>query len=1757
MQIADYLIRETLYQGSKFFVYRAKKTDSNIVYILKALGKKSVHYFKTVLGLQNEYNLLTQITSAYVIKPVKWIDTKNFTALVLEDINGKDFTRELRDAPFSVNQFMKFALKIAIGLTDIHRKNIIHQDISPSNIIWNSETGKLQIIDFDIATKYDIKISHSGNPEKLQGTLPYISPEQTGRMNRTVDHRTDLYSIGVIFYEMLTGKCPFVYLDPMEVVYSHLARDPEPPHFINDKIPRPLSDILLKLLSKNAEDRYQSAEGLKHDLEMLQKVFLNLEDWSSIHLGKKDFSGKLQIPEKLYGREQEIKQLLNSYHRVSLGAKEMLLVAGYSGTGKTALVNEINRPITRDRGYFIGGKFDQLHRTVPYSAFIQALNHLCQLLLSEDQDVLAKWKSNIMQAVGELGKILTDILPQLEFIIGRQPNIPEVGGEEAEKRFNYIFQRFFQVISSKEHPIVVFIDDLQWADFASLNLLKVLMDDKQNQYLLLIGAYRDNEVSLSHPLIATIEEIQQEHGKLATISVRNLSAEHLLEWLQDTLRIVTNQKLERLAHLIYQKTQGNAFFTIQFLENLYKENLLYFDFKQFTWVYDITKMEKQNITDNVIDLLVGRILTLPKRVQEALKLASCIGNVFDLDTLTVILEREKTVHQKTLETALTERLIYPLGEEKYKFVHDRIQQAAYSLTADKDKKPLHLKIGRLLLKTYDILDGSKTIEDIGDAEQHIFTIVNHLNIGIDLIENLQEKLKLAELNLIAEQHARRSGAYKFAQDYMQKSLFLLPSDCWQQHYDLTLSIFNEAIQVSYLCGNFQEVESLVKTLLEYSPNILDQRVAYEYLMHSFISQNQPDIGIKTLLDVFKKLGVDIQFSGETETELMLHKVHEILTHKGEDTLKYLPVMRDPEKELALRFFVIGMTAIIYARQDLLPFITCKMMELSLNHGFTYETPFVFVTYGMVINTLGDTSGAYKIGKLSMGLLERISANEINKPKMNYMIYAYLLGWKEHYKELGKRLKQNCQFALNVGDNEYLGYCLSNISFFLNRTDTEVGALNAMLQVNEEILVQVKQPISIIFSKIERESNSNLLGEKQNPAALEINSEENLPESITNIINFSISNRKIFLSYLFDDYTHIAEYIRDAEKYWAIIQVHLVFWKVDFHFYIPLAYLQLYTRTETKADKKNYLKKAKESIATMKKWADFGPVNFLHKYYMMQAELYRVAGKNHQAAEYYDKAIEKAFENEYINEAAMANELAAKFYMKNGRDKLATFYFMEAKNCYHRWGAKAKVKHLEDNYPKYLSPRISGSTLSRGTIFSSAGGSTTAFALDIRTILKASQTLSSEVELKLLLEKMMQIVIQNAGAQRGLFIESKAQQLLVQAEGSTEQVSDILQALPIGSDKAPLSVINYVFRSKQQMVFDNISKDINYSKDSYIKRNQPKSVVCSPVLRKGEFSFIIYLENNLVEGAFTPARLEILNMLSTQIAISIENAELYENLEETVKKRTIALKKTNNKLEESHKKIIDSVNYASRIQKAVLPNPENIAQFFPDHFLLNRPHSVVSGDFYWIRQIDNKIVVAVADCTGHGIPGALVSMLGMAFLNEIVPLLTLQSQLKASDILDELRSKTKKAFKQSGKLSDQQEGMDIALCIIDPLNRLLQYAGAYNPLYLIRENQLIEIKGDRMPIGIHQKEKPFTTHDIQIQHGDIIYLFTDGFTDQLNEKGLKKFNKKRLKNLLVEINQEPMARQKEILIKRFEEWKGNFPQIDDVLIFGIRLDSGLI
>lgn len=773
---------------------------------------------------KKEYDILEEVEILGVRKVLAYEQGE----IILEYVAGNSLKSFFKDRPFKLSERLEIFQQIAKILAKVHQTGIIHKDINPSNILI-TENKLVYLIDFGIASKFTLRQPNLGNPEKLEGTLHYISPEQTGRMNRSVDYRTDLYALGATFYELLTGQVPFEEKEAIDLVHAHLAKKPQNPTELNENIPPQISEIILKLLEKNPEDRYQSALGLAKDLEKLWTYLESSNPIPAFALGQEDFSGKLQIPEKLYGREKERKVILDAFERVKLGVVELTLVAGYSGTGKSVLINETHRPLTSTKGYFIEGKFDQFKRNIPFSAWIQAFKNFVDLLLTENEETLAHWKGIILESVGENGGVLTEVIPSLELIIGKQATVSEVGGQESQNRFNYVMQNFVRAITTEEHPLIIFIDDLQWADLASLNLLKILVTDKENAYLLCVGAYRDNEVSATHSLTTTLKEIEADSYNINEIQIGNLSKEAVLEMLAETLSFPKNEKLRVLEENILSKTQGNAFFTHQFLKNLYEEELLKFDFEEKRWAWDNVKIQAANFTDNVVELMTEKVTKLPENIQSLLKLAACIGNKFDFDTLKMIVATPDV--NSGLERTVLEGLIYPTKSNQYKFVHDRIQQAAYTLIPENQKQETHLKIGYIL---YQQLSEE-------EREERLFDISNHYNMGKEIFTEEDRQIAI-ELNQEAALKAKASASFDTMLNYAQQAKDLLTEDTWQHNYAQTFSIYHIFANAAYLNRKGDKVIGIIEKILQNAQDPLDKAEILLLLM-----QQQAEDGSERLV----------------------------------------------------------------------------------------------------------------------------------------------------------------------------------------------------------------------------------------------------------------------------------------------------------------------------------------------------------------------------------------------------------------------------------------------------------------------------------------------------------------------------------------------------------------------------------------------------------------------------------------------------------------------------------------------------------------------------------------------------------------------------------------------------------------------------------------------------------------------------------------------------------------------------------------------
>ncbi|TAG48376.1 MAG: PAS domain S-box protein [Oscillatoriales cyanobacterium] len=1461
---------------------------------------------------RQEYEITRSLNIEGVVKAYSQQDYQRTLVILLEDFGGESLEYWMRQQldfyPMPLSVFLNMAIAITDTLGKIHAAHVIHKDINLSNIVFNPKTGVVKIIDFGIATRFSRTNPTFKSLHLLEGTPAYLSPEQTGRMNRMLDYRTDFYSLGVTFYELLTGHLPFPATNMLELVHCHIAKQPVPPHEMNAAIPKPISDIILKLMAKNAEDRYQSAWGIKADLELCDRQFAEMGRIDRIQLALQDVCDRFQIPQKLYGREKEIALLLAAFDRVAslennriAGFQnnseirfkvEMMLVSGYAGIGKSALVQELYKPITAKRGYFISGKFDQFQRNIPYSAIVDALRKLVQQLLSEPDEQLEQWRSQILNALGSNGQLMIDVIPEVELIIGKQPPVPEVGATEAQNRFNRVFQQFIRVFCSEEHPLAIFLDDLQWIDSATLKLIELMLLDEQAQSLFLIGAYRDNEVTPTHPLSLMLSELRKQGAVLQEIVLSPLMLEPLSQLIAETLHQNTDT-VRSLAELVLRKTEGNPFFVSEFLRLLYSENLLSFDAENLSWQWNLAQIQAQNMTDNVVELLLLKLQKLPEGTQQMLRLAACVGAEFDLETLAIICEQSPQTISLDLLAAIQAGLIQPLSEldedllvQEYKFLHDRVQQAAYALIDESHKQVVHLQIGRNLLK--------KTLPE--QLSERLFEIVDHLNHGAELVSAQLERTKIARLNLIAGQKAKAATAYEAAFKYFTTGLQLLNSESWQSEYDLTLVLYSEAAEAAYLQGRFDEMEQLVEVVLDRAKTVVDKVQAYDSRIQGYLSQGNLKEVLKTGLEALKLLGIDlIENPSQADIQRELESTAALFAEREIEDLIDLPEMTAPEPLAALSILANMGSAVFITLPELWILIVCKRVNLSINYGNTTWSPHSYVAYGSVLcGVVQDIELGYKFGQLALSLAERLHSKKGNSKTLMFSSF-HILHWKVHLRRTITFLVDSYQNAVETGDFEsagYTAYFVCHNSFFAGEKLTQLEQKTATYS---KAISQIRRESPSNWLAILWQSILNLLDRSENPSRLVgrvCNEEESLPHALAVKDGSAIKMLylyKVILHYLFEEYHQAIQTAILARQYFEEVTAITVL--PVFCFYHSLALLSL-SLDASNSEKSAWLNSVNTNQEKMQKWAEHAPMNYLHKFYLVEAEKARVLGQFLEAEEFYERAIAGTAENEYVQEEALAYELAAKHYLARGRSKIAQTYMKEAHYCYDRWGAKAKVKDLEKRYPQLLNfnlIRQSNSTLTEGTISHSTA------AIDLAAVMKAAQALSEIIHLDQLIAKLMQAVIQNAGAETGALILLEDDQLTVVAQCSGSRQCDLEKLAVADCVTIPVSVIHLVERTQETLVLDDAVSESSFSTDPYIQHQQTRSLLSMPILKQNQLVGILYLENKLSTAVFTRDRLQVLKLLIAQAAISLENARLYEQLadyaetlERKVEERTQAL-----------------------------------------------------------------------------------------------------------------------------------------------------------------------------------------------------------------------------------------------------------------------------
>jgi predicted ATPase/signal transduction histidine kinase/tRNA A-37 threonylcarbamoyl transferase component Bud32 len=1572
LNLSGYRVSEQIHHGKRSSIYRGIAEADGLPVIIK-IPSSPLPSAQQLIQLRHQYAVTKDLTLASIQKPLALVTHQNAYALITEDRGGislKEFLE--REGAFAATpQKLKLFLQIAIQLADmlagLYCHQIVHKDIKPANILFNSETEQIYSIDFSVASLLPKETATLENYTALEGTLAYIAPEQTGRMNRGIDYRCDFYALGITFYELLTGELPFTCKNARELVHAHLARIAVPANSVCAEIPEILSAIVEKLMSKNAEDRYQNALGLKYDLEL---CWLRLETNGTIApfaLGTKDLSDRFAIPDRIYGRDRETADLLAAFARTSQGRAELIAISGCSGIGKTAIVREIYPHIARQHSFFGTGKFDQFNRNIPFSAVAQACGELVRQLCSESTAEFQLWSERILTVVGETGQLLIDIIPELERVIGQQKPVPKLSGNAARQRFNLVFQKFIRLFATAERPLVIFLDDLQWADLASIELLKTLMHDVS--HLLLLVAYRDNEVSPIHPFAVAIDEIQTAGAIVTNIDVKPLDFSALNHLIADTLHCDLSNS-EPLTRLVEQKTQGNPFFTAQFLQTLHQGGQITFNSTSGAWQCDLAQVKTLALTDDIVEFMTQQLQNLPASTQELMKLAACVGGSFDIETIAAISLDCVADFGAAMWKALAAGLVIPttdtykfftplMGESiagdphrsvnaTYRFLHDRVQQAAYALIPATKKPETHLKIGRLLQENFP---------------DRVFDIVDHLDRARTLITQPSELIALAELNLDAGKKAINATAYAAARDYLQIGLKILPSDAWETDYRLTLTLYLAAAEVAYLNGNLAEMEELCGVVMRSARDILDRVEIYRIQVAALTANGKMLEAIDIGIDALAQLGIDIpKQPDENQTGLVLQTVEQQLNGKEIGELLYLPATTDLKLQKSMQLMADLGAPIFVATPQLYPILSGKMVLLSMEFGNSPASAIGYINYGLVLSASDkNTNAGYSFGQLALDL-----ADLLNESTIEGRIAFLFANWIEHRKRLSRQtistLKSAYSYIREAGDLLVMGYSMSSYFDANLLSGVDLGDWEAEISTYIQELERVKQYSAKAYLKIKQQVAKNLLITVPQPWCL---NGEAYDETVTlsqhqqneDLLALAyLYTYKLMLAFIFGNYAAALENIAPAARYlpalWGMIPIPV------FHFYAALTFLADVADLPA-AERIATLDRVNIHQETIELWAKDAPMNHRHKWYLIEAEKQRVLGNKDEAIEYYDLAIAGAKQHQFNHEEAIANELAARFYLNEGRVQLARTYILEAYYGYTRWGASAKLTQLTNLYPGLLdmvadSVAVDPTTGDLPTDFTLVAANSE--VLDLATLLDASTLISREVELDRLLMKFLQIMAINAGADKCVLLlkqEDGLQEVAIVQGGSAPM---LLEPTPVEfSGNVPISIINQVDRSLQPIA----NGDRHSPEDAYLAHYQPKSLLCLPMLDRGRSIGILYLENYHAARTFTPDRVKPLEILVAQAAISIENAKLYQSLkasvdllEQKVEERTIELK--------AAKELAETSEQA----KTTLFNHINHELRTPMNAILGMSEGLLDGAYGEINPKQRRSVEVIANSGNH-------------------------------------------------------------------------------------------------------------------------------------------------------------------------------------------------
>jgi predicted ATPase/serine phosphatase RsbU (regulator of sigma subunit)/tRNA A-37 threonylcarbamoyl transferase component Bud32 len=1734
-------IERPIHESFRTIVYRATVHEDGSKVAVKC-PRSEYPSASDLARFRNEFEVTRQISSQGVIRADRLGTLDSRLYLILPYFDGVPLSR-LKGESLPLIDLLTLMLHIVRAVGEIHQAGVVHKDLSPTNILVDPGLSSVRIIDFDIASRLQREQQEAVAPSALEGTLRYISPEQTGRMNRAVDYRADFYSLGAIFYELLAGAPVFECEDATELVHHHIAKRPFFPLQVRQRVPGPIREVVLKLLVKTPEERYQSAAGIERDLKRCLDELRSTGDIVPFSLGEEDASDRFVVAQRLYGREVESETMLETFAEVSAGQKRILLISGASGVGKSSLVREVHRSIAEKNGFLASGRADQLRHNIPYAALSQAVREVARQIISEGENARIRWQQKIAEAVGPSARVLADIMPELAAITGPLPPVPRLEPQESQNRLREAFRRLIGLLANGDHPLVLFLDDLQWVDSAALTLLRALLLDHTVTHLLFIGVYRDNEVGPGHPVNLLLEQLREAGSAPVHLPLGPLTAEAVGELITDTLRSHAAE-VRPLAQLVHQRTGGNAFFVSEYLEYLHREGLISFQRNRGAWSWDLATIRERGVSDSLVDLVRARIRQTPAETRRALQIGACIGARFDLPTLSVLMKTGPDLLGEVMVAAVREGIVTLLGASyqllesgssgperavTFCFVHDRVRQAAYELLDPDEQRQLHLQISRVLRGPGD-----------EPPEGRLYQVVDHLNNAWPLITHLDERRLAWRLNLKAARLAKLNAAYDVALRCLRVAMAELPADAWKREYRLTRDLHLERAECEYLGGDRNKVEEVIASALAQISEPVDRAPFYAVAIPLKTNQGQPRQAIALGAEALAQLGLDLPI--DPKDEMVTQAIVETrrrLEGVGRESLLELPRLEDPEKLAVMRLFNRLGPPTYFTDPGLYALMHCQVVAVSLTHGHASESVRGYSVYGMILATHDQQYEEARLyGELAIELADRL--NSVHMKGVSRVLCAcFISHWSRDSEQALTQMEDAYRYLREAGDIVLASFalCFRAVILFIQGAPlhrVETAAAEALGYLRE-----VRYRDLSAFMDSVRQVVKALQGGTASPTSLD---DEQYGEAAARqtMQAFNIKTplhhylvAKLQLHYWFGELDQAAEQLGPSQQLvplsWGALLIS------EHVFYSGLLALNLCGREAlppaVRAEHRRNATLAQDQLRT---WAVSAPGNFMAKHLLLEAEAARVDGQNERALELYDGALEVARERQNLQMEAMTAELAGKFHLKLARRLIAGAYLKHAVYSYTRWGASAKAAELQRRYPSLLGGAgavVVGNSGPGSSVRESDSGSGPLENLDVAAITKATHAIAEEIVLDKLVTKFMRILVENAGAELGclIFPRETGMQILVRAQVDDAAGATLVDEPLAESDEVVPTIVELVARSERHVLYEDAARAAELMRDKVARVRLPRSVLCFPVMHLGRLSCIVYLENNLAPAVFTAKHVEVLRMLSAQAAISIENAHLYSGLQEKIAELEKA-----QLLAAERERLKKEMEIAERIQTGILPRALEVPRFEIAASML--PASEVGGDYYDVIPTSSGCWIGIGDVAGHG----LESGLSMLMIQSGVAALVRQSpEAPPHQLLQVLNQMMFENIRQRLRRDDHATMM---LLRCEDGGRVW-YAGAHEDIYVCRAAdgrcEAIQTRGTWLG-ALSDLPASMDTASFDLLPGDLMLLYTDGVIEARNG-AREQFGSARLQAELARMRDRPAEAIRDHLSKVLARFA---PKLDD-------------